>query len=126
MAHFARLNNDNIVINVIKVNDSDCVDQQGQESEQVGIEFLKALFGADTIWRQTSYNNNIRKNYACIGYRYDSELDAYISPAPYPSWTLNTNTCAWDPPVPAPEDISNYEWNETDQLWQQISTSQNT
>ena len=129
MAHFARLDQNNIVINVIKVNDNDCIDSQGQESEQVGIEFLKTLFGADTQWRQTSYNNRIRKNYACIGYHYNADLDAFVSPAPYPSWIFNPDTCAWDPPVAPPTDITenqNYEWNEADQLWQQILSSQNT
>lgn len=124
MAHFARLDHNNIVINVVKINDSDCLDSQGQESEQVGIEFLRSLFGSDTQWLQTSYNNNIRKNYACIGYYYDSELDAFISPPPFPSWIFNTATCAWDPPVEPPGDITeaqNYEWNEDDQLWQQIT-----
>ena len=129
MAHFARLDQNNIVINVIKVNDNDCIDSQGQENEQIGIEFLKTLFGADTQWRQTSYNSRIRKNYACIGYHYNADLDAFVSPAPYPSWIFNPDTCAWDPPMAPPADITenqNYEWNEADQLWQQISSSQNT
>lgn len=129
MAHFARLDHNNMVINVVKVNNSDCVDSEGVENEQVGINFLQTLFGQDTIWRQTSYNNNFRKHYACIGYRYDADLDAFISPKPYPSWHFNPESLAWDPPVPPPDDITetfNYEWNEADQQWQTTSTSQNT
>jgi len=129
MAHFARLDHNNMVINVVKVNDSDCVDNQGQENEQVGIAFLQNLFGADTQWLQTSYNNNFRKHYACIGYYYDTELDAFISPKPYPSWIFNSVSLAWDPPVPPPEDITetfNYEWDEINQSWQPKSMYLNT
>jgi hypothetical protein len=68
-------------------------------------------------WIQTSYNGNIRKNYAGIGYTYDSQRDAFIPPQPYPSWSLVEDTCLWEPPTPMPTDGSLYKWNETTQSW---------
>ena len=112
MAHFAQLNASSIVQEVIVVNNSDILDPDGNESEAVGIAFCQALFGADTIWRQTSYNGTFRCNYAGIGSYYDTDLDAFIAPQPFPSWTLNTTTCQWAAPVPMPNDGKPYFWNE--------------
>jgi hypothetical protein len=111
MAHFAKLNASSIVQEVIVVNNSDILDPDGNESESVGIAFCQALFGADTIWRQTSYNGTFRCNYAGIGFRYDTDLDAFIAPQPFPSWSLNA-TCQWAAPVPMPNDGKPYNWNE--------------
>jgi hypothetical protein len=117
MAHFAELDNNNIVTRVIVVNNTDLVDEQGNESEQVGIAFCKQLFGADTNWVQTSYNANIRKNYAGIGYTFDTTRDAFIPPKPYSSWLLNEETCNWEPPVPYPNDGERYMWDEGTASW---------
>jgi len=117
MAHFAELNIDNIVQQVLVVSNSDIVDSNGIESEEIGIGFLKKLLGADTTWKQTSYNGNFRKNYAGIGYTYDEQRDAFIPPKPYPSWILNEDTYLWDPPIPYPNDDKQYYWNEETLSW---------
>ena len=106
MAHFAELDSNNIVLRVLVVDNSMLKDEQGNEQEQLGIEFLKSLFGVDTIWKQTSYNGNFRKNYAGISFTYDLTRDAFIAPKP-PAfengdvWELNEETCVWfDPKAP--------------------------
>ncbi len=88
MAHFAQLNEENIVTQVIVVANQDTADQDGVENEAIGIAFCTNLLGGN--WKQTSYNGNIRKNYAGIGYKYDADLDAFVPPQPFASWTLNT------------------------------------
>jgi len=100
MAHFAELDADNVVTRVIVVGNQDCLDDLGQESEAVGIAFCQSLLGLDTRWVQTSYNGSIRKNYAGMGYTYDEQRDAFISPQPDPSWTFDEESCTWIPPVP--------------------------
>lgn len=82
MAHFAELDENNIVMRVIVVSNSDLLNENGEETEQKGIEFCKSLFGQDTKWVQTSYNNNIRKYFAGIGYTYNEELDEFVPPEP--------------------------------------------
>ena len=120
MAHFAQLDENNIVTQVIVVSNDDCTDSNGTEVESIGIAFCQKILGADTKWRQTSYNGNIRHTYAGIGFSYNEELDAFISPQPYVSWTLNTETKEWDPPITKPtltdDQIaagSNYSWDES-------------
>jgi hypothetical protein len=120
MAYFAQLDENNIVINVIRVSDSDCLNTDGFEDESLGIDFCKSLVGQDTIWKQTSYNKKIRKHYAGIGYSYDEVLDAFIPPQIYPSWTLNEDSCLWEAPVPYPIDNKIYEWNEEEQSWDEV------
>lgn len=117
MAHFAELNESFIVTQVIVVNNATIEDLPFPESEPVGIEFCKSLYGPETLWRQTSYNANFRKNYAGIDFVYDPVLDAFIPPKPYPSWLLNTSTCQWEAPVPYPEDGKVYVWDEESQSW---------
>lgn len=122
MAHFASLNSDNIVTDIIAVDNTVITDDQGQEQEALGIEFCQNLFGDDTHWVQTSYNNNFRKRYAGIGFKYEADLDAFIAPKPYPSWLFNEVTLDWDPPVPMPEDYdvdTHYPvWNEETRSWE--------
>ena len=96
MAHFAQLNEENLVTQVIVVADKDTINADGIEQEAVGIAFCQGLLGGN--WKQTSYNGKIRKNYAGIGYKYDAELDAFIPPQPYASWILDTETCQWKAP----------------------------
>ncbi len=116
MAHFAQLDENNIVTQVIVVHNNDC-QINGVESEEAGIVFCKTLFGVDTKWRQTSYNATFRKNYAGIGYHFDAQRDAFIAPQPYPSWTLNESTCQWEAPMPYPNDGGVYRWDEVPQDW---------
>ena len=120
MAHFAQLDDNNVVIQVIVVDNSELLDNNGVEQESIGITFCTNLFGADTIWKQTSYNGNIRKNYAGIGYTYDANRDAFISPQFFASWVLNEDTCQWEAPVPYPNDNQVYLWNEQTQTWDLI------
>ena len=117
MAHFAQLSSDNTVSQVIVVNNADTIDQDGNESEAIGIAFCQTLLGADTRWIQTSYNARIRKNYAGIGFTYDEDLDAFIPPKPFPSWVLNEDTCLWESPLPMPNDGQKYQWDEDQGQW---------
>lgn len=120
MAHFVKLDSDNIVIDVLVVNNDILLNSDNTESEQKGKDFLNTLFGSAT-WVQTSFNGNIRKNFAGIGYKYDSTRDAFIPPKPFNSWILNETTCLWEAPVPYPSDNELYEWNEEDQQWDLIN-----
>ena len=115
MAHFARLDEYNNVVEVVVVN-NDVITIDGIESEQAGIDFLVELTGYNR-WIQTSYNANIRKNYAGIGYKYNPELDAFIPPKPFGSWLLNDFTCLWEAPIPYPSDGKDYIWNEANKEW---------
>lgn len=114
MAHFAQLDENNIVTQVIVVANAELIDN-GLESEAKGIAFCQSLFGGE--WKQTSFNGNIRKNYAGLGYTYDAGRDAFIAPQPYPSWVLDEATCQWQPPVPMPTDDKMYSWDEASQTW---------
>lgn len=126
MAHFAILDENNIVINVIVVNNNDCLDENGNESETVGIAFCKSIIGKDTTFVQTSYNSNIRKNYAGVGYTYDATRDAFISPKPYESWVLDEETCRWEAPIPYPGDENTrYAWDEETVSWVEIVDAEN-
>lgn len=102
MAHFAKLDANNVVTEVIVINNDVIQNLSFPESEPVGVEFCQSLFGVDTAWKQTSYNNNFRKNYAGIGYTYDLVLDAFVPPQPAPECALNEETCQWICPPPAP------------------------
>ena len=119
MAHFAQLDENNVVLQVIVVNNSDCLDENGNESEAVGVAFCQSLLGGN--WKQTSYNGNMRKNYAGIGYQYDSTRDAFIPPKPYASWVLNETTCLWDAPTPCPTDDKMYRWDEPTTSWVEVT-----
>lgn len=116
MAHFAQLNENNIVIQVITA---------GNEYEETGEELYAQIAGG--VWKRTSYNTKggfhteggtpFRKNYAGIGYSYDPIRDAFIPPKPFQSWILNENTCLWDAPIPYPNDGNIYNWNEETLSW---------
>ena len=120
MAHFAKIGLNNIVTEVLVVANRETMDFNGVEHESIGVEFLKTLTGHET-WIQTSYNGNIRKNYAGIGYTYDSQRNAFIPPQPYPSWTLVEETCNWTSPVAMPTDEKKYSWDEATTNWIQVS-----
>ena len=131
MAHFAQIDSNNIVTQVIVVADADTADAQGNHMESIGLAFCQRLIGGN--WKQTSYNTQggvhtnggtpFRKNYAGLGYTYDAGRDAFIPPKPYESWVLNETTCLWDSPVPYPTDVGTpdapkrYTWNETTKAW---------
>jgi hypothetical protein len=127
MAHFAKLDDNNVVLAVHVVN-NDVITVDGAESEQAGIDFLTGLHGHDK-WKQTSYNGTFRKNYASIGFTYDAGRDAFIAPQPWASWTLNETTCQWEPPVPYPafdqENPKYYSWFEPNQQWIEVTGPQN-
>jgi hypothetical protein len=114
MAHFAKLNDSNVVTEVIVVHNNELL-VNGVESEVKGIEFCQSLFGGQ--WVQTSYNANFRKNYAGIGDIYDPIRDAFIKQKPYESWVLNEETCKYNAPVDYPTDKKNYYWNEETISW---------
>lgn len=115
MAHFAELDSNNVVLRVIVVANSDTSSADGTEKEYIGTAFCERLLGG--TWKQTSYNANFRKNYAGIGYIYDSQRDAFIPPKPYASWSLDESTCQWNAPVPMPTDEKMYLWDEDSQAW---------
>jgi restriction endonuclease Mrr len=124
MAHFARIDENNVVTQVVVVANKDTADADGVEKEHIGAAFLENLFGG--VWKQTSYNGNIRKNYAGIGYTYDAGIDAFVPPQPYPSWILDNATAQWEAPVPMPEDAGTgeppkmYSWDEATTSWVEV------
>jgi len=131
MAHFAQLDGNNLVTQVIVVSNDDTSDSGGVETESIGVAFCQKLLGASTNWKQTSYNSTIRGNYAGIGYTYMSNVatlgvgstDVFISQQPYASWTVGVGTATWYPPAnpgdaPALTDAEKaankyYVWNES-------------
>jgi hypothetical protein len=118
MAHFARLDQTGTVLEVVVVSNNVLLDDNGDECEELGREFCMGLYGDQNNWVQTSYNGNIRKNFASVGAHYDSAKDAFIQRQPYPSWQLDDNSCEWEPPVPYPEDYFedrvDTEWGKVD------------
>lgn len=121
MASFAKIGLNNKVIEVQSVVNEVLHDSNGVEQEAIGIDFLTKLTGW-SIWKQTSYNNNFRKNHAGIGYTYDEDRDAFIPIKPYASWVINETTCLWEAPTPKPNEDTNeirYEWNEDNLAWEQ-------
>lgn len=104
MAHFAEIDSDNVVLRVVVVPN---------EHETNGQDYLANEVGLGGTWIQTSYNGNIRKNYAGVGYKYDATLDAFIPPQPFPSWVLNETICQWEAPISRPTDDKSYRWDES-------------
>jgi hypothetical protein len=123
MAHFAEIDENNVVQRVIVVANKDTADANGNEVEAIGVAFCQRLLGGN--WLQTSYHGNIRKNYAGIGYAYRADIDAFVAPQPYPSWVLDENA-QWQAPVPMPEDAGTgeppkmYSWDEETQSWVEV------
>ena len=122
MAHFAKLDSDNKVIEIHVLNNVVITDEDGVEQEQLGIDFLSNLHGVEG-WKQTSFNGNFRKNYASKGGTYDSARDAFLKTQPFPSWILDEDTCIWEPPTAEPADAGVdgklYVWNEDTQVWEE-------
>ena len=124
MAHFAKLDQNNVVTEVHVINNIEMLAADGSESELMGIAFLIRWSGGYSNWKQTSYNGKIRKNYAGIDYTYDSARDAFIPPKPFPSWVLNEETCLWDAPVAMPNDGKIYNWDESSNAWLEVEIGQ--
>ena len=118
MAHYAKIDENNVVTQVIVVDNKDCSDANGVEKEYIGAAFCEKLFGG--TWKQTSYNGNIRKNYAGVGYTYNADIDAFVPPKPFASWILNTDTAQWDAPTAMPDDGKMYSWDELLMSWQEV------
>ena len=119
MGHYAKIDENNVVTQVVVVDNKDMADAFGVEKEHIGAAHLEKILGG--TWKQTSYNGNIRKNYAGIGYTYDAQRDAFIPPKPFNSWVLNESTAQWDAPVPMPTDGNMYSWDEATTNWVEIN-----
>jgi hypothetical protein len=117
MAHFAKLDENNIVRDIVVVHNNVLLDENGIEQEEIGIAFCKSLYGENTNWKQTSYNNNFRGTFAGMGYKYDSLKDMFIPEQPFPSWVFNEETCKWEAPVSRPDNESDCMWNEETLSW---------
>ena len=120
MAHFAQLDENNVVLQVIVIDNKDTADANGVEKEHIGAAFCEKLLGG--TWKQTSYNGNIRKNYAGIGYTYNESIDAFVAPKPYTSWVLDEERGIYAPPTPMPTDADResgeyYRWDEETTAW---------
>ena len=118
MAHFVKVKK-NKVIDSIVIHNDDIYNEEFPKSEPMGQHYIKSI-GLKGHWLQTSYNGNFRNCYGGIGYTYNSELDVFIMPKPYPSWTLNSSTIEWEAPTPSPtpnNDNEYYVWNEGTQQW---------
>jgi len=124
MAHFAKLDEHNVVLEVAVINNIEMLAADGSESEMMGVAFLIRWSGGYSNWKQTSYNGKIRKNYAGVGYTYDVQRDAFIPPQPFPSWVLNEETCLWDAPVAMPIDGKRYQWDEGSITWLEVEIGQ--
>ena len=130
MAYFARLDDNDVVVDVHALNNIEMLTAEGVESEDMGKAFFIRWSGGYSKWVQTSYNTHggqhpegrpLRKNYAGIGHTYDAARDAFIAPQPYPSWILNEDTCLWDAPVAKPDDGKRYYWDEATQAYCQAT-----
>ena len=121
MAHFAKLNENNEVVEVNVVNNEDVGNLEFPESEVLGVQFLNTFYGDSSIWKQTSYNGSFRKNYAGIGYTYDPSREAFIPPKVFNSWVINESTCLWEAPIPYPLDGKKYYWDELTLSWIEIT-----
>jgi hypothetical protein len=115
MAHFAEIGLNNQVVGVIVVHNNELLNENGVEQESLGVKFCRNLFGG--TWLQSSYNGNIRKNFAGISFNYDTDRDAFIPLKPFNSWLLNEESCLWEAPVAMPNDNNRYYWNEEINNW---------
>ena len=122
MAHFAQLDENNVVLQVIVVDNKDTADANSVEKEHIGAAFCEKLLGG--TWKQTSYNGTIRKHYAGIGFKYHADIDAFVAPKPYASWVLNNTTAQYEAPVAKPTTElpqgKQYSWNESTTSWDTV------
>ena len=120
MAHYAELNENNEVIYVIYMENDIVTDENGNESEELGIQHLHTHHGSDRRWVRTSYSGSFRGKYAGLSDIYREDLDMFITQQPYPSWTLNETNGQWESPVPYPNDGNYYQWNESNLSWDPV------
>jgi len=121
MGHYAKIDENNVVTQVVVVDNKDMADAFGVEKEHIGAAHLEKILGG--VWKQTSYNGNMRKNYAGIGYIYRPDIDAFVPPQPFASWILNA-AAQWEAPVAMPTDGKMYSWDEATTSWVEIQTAQ--
>jgi len=120
MAHFAKLDENNIVTQVVVVDNKDTSDASGIEKEHIGAAHLEKILGG--TWKQTSYNAKFRKNYAGVGYSYmPPPIDGFVPPRPFESWNLDPDVCQWVPPIEMPTDGKMYQWDEETVSWKEIA-----
>jgi hypothetical protein len=133
MAHYALINSDNIVVQVITGVDENII-QTDTDGTIVGgtTQAWEQFYAsqpqfAGLICKRTSYNGNIRANYAGVGYKYDPNFDVFIAPQPYPSWKLDYTTYQWEAPIAKPDEVEGYvwRWSEINKEWIQIAAPQN-
>ena len=120
MAHFARIDKNNIVQSVHVVDNKDLINEHDTEEEDFGIVYLNKIHGVGFTWVQSSLEGSFRKNCAAVGCTYDKVQDAFIPIKPHESWTLNEETCQWEAPTPMPDDDKRYTWNEDTTTWDEI------
>ena len=111
MAHFAEIDSENIVLRVIVLANETITDEDNKEQEQLGLDFIANHLKLPGTWKQTSYNNNFRKQYAGIGYVYNASKNKFLDPQPHASWSLNSSD-DWEAPVTYPDDGKDYVWDE--------------
>lgn len=121
MAHFAQIDENNIVKQIIVITNEDCGNLEFPESEIIGQNFISSI-GLDGVWKQTSYNSTFRKRYAGLDDTYDENRDAFLPPKPFSSWVLNEDTYLWEAPIERPSDGKLYMWNEDEQSWDEVIT----
>ena len=121
MAHFAKIDENNIVQQIIVVSNENCGNLEFPESEPIGQNFISSI-GLEGNWKQTSYNSTFRKRYAGLDDVYDESRDAFLPLKPFPSWILNEDTCLWESPIERPTDGNLYRWNEDEQSWEEVIT----
>lgn len=126
MAHFVELDENNEVLRVVVVNDDYLKDENGNEVEQLGIKHMQSVYGSDTKWIQTSYNDRIRGRFGRVGYIYNPIKDIFIEskPVEFPSWILDDQSNTWIPPVPMPDNPPEghyYVWDEASLSWLLVS-----
>ena len=116
MAHFAQIDENNIVKQIIVITNEDCGNLEFPESEIIGQNFISSI-GLYGVWKQTSYNSSFRKRYAGLGDIYDENRDVFLPSKPFSSWVLNEETCLWEAPIERPSDGKVYTWNNDEQSW---------
>lgn len=117
MAYFAELDFNNVVTQVVVLNDNVVGDSTFPESEHLGVEFLKSLYGQHTVWKQTSLTGEFRKYFATLGGIYNPAIDIFLARKPHNSWIFNPGTYQWEPPIQFPEDGNSYDWDEINLKW---------
>jgi hypothetical protein len=126
MAHFAKLGIGNVIEQIVVVHNSVITDNNGNEVEQLGVDFLNKIYNTRDVWKQSSYNKSFRGNFAIIGGTYDQQKDVFLPPKRNESWVLDEETLSWKAPIPYPTDGNDYVWNEATLSWRIIVVGPST